>query len=403
VVISPISGGPSEKLGIQPGDRIISVEEEDVASKGIKNEDVIKYLRGEKGSAVNIIIKRRGQDKLIPFTIIRDDIPLYSVDAGIMLTNDIAYIKINRFAATTYKEMMEKANKLTRKGMQKLILDFRGNPGGYLYIANQICDEFLKAGELIVFTEGRNRSKQETFATQNGLLENIQVIALINEGSASASEIVSGALQDNDRGIVIGRRSFGKGLVQEQITLNDGSVMRLTTQRYYTPSGRCIQKDYGGNTKDYYLEQYTRKDTLTHHSNSLKYTTKKGRIVYGGGGITPDIIIERDTTLNYLQINKIMSKGWINKFCFEKSEDLRRQNISNYNQIDMANMYADFIQYLKQKNSKFELKLGAAEFKYLKNLLLGGIARNLWGNDTYYQVLSLEDEYIQRAINEFEY
>jgi carboxyl-terminal processing protease len=401
VVVSPISGGPSEKLGIQSGDRIISVEEEDVASTGVKNEDVIKLLRGEKGSAVNIIIKRRGQDELIAFTIIRDDIPLYSVDAGIMLTNDIAYIKINRFAATTYNEMMEKANKLTKKGMRKLILDFRGNPGGYLYIANQICDEFLKAGELIVFTEGRNRSKKETFATKNGLLENIKVIALINEGSASASEIVSGALQDNDRGLVIGRRSFGKGLVQEQITLNDGSVMRLTTQRYYTPSGRCIQKDYGGNTKDYYLEQYTRKDTLTHHSNSLKYTTKKGRIVYGGGGITPDIIIERDTTLNYLQINKIMSKGWINKFCFEKSEDLRKQNISNYNQIDMANMYANFTQYLKQKNSKFELKLGAAEFKYLENLLLGGIARNLWGNDTYYQVLSLEDEYIQRAINEF--
>jgi carboxyl-terminal processing protease len=401
VVVSPISGGPSEKLGIQSGDRIISVEEEDVASTGVKNEDVIKLLRGEKGSAVNIIIKRRGQDELIAFTIIRDDIPLYSVDAGIMLTNDIAYIKINRFAATTYNEMMEKANKLTKKGMRKLILDFRGNPGGYLYIANQICDEFLKAGELIVFTEGRNRSKKETFATKNGLLENIKVIALINEGSASASEVVSGALQDNDRGLVIGRRSFGKGLVQEQITLNDGSVMRLTTQRYYTPSGRCIQKDYGGNTKDYYLEQYTRKDTLTHHSNSLKYTTKKGRIVYGGGGITPDIIIKRDTTLNYLQINKIMSKGWINKFCFEKSEDLRKQNISNYNQIDMANMYANFTQYLKQKNSKFELKLGAAEFKYLENLLLGGIARNLWGNDTYYQVLSLEDEYIQRAINEF--
>jgi carboxyl-terminal processing protease len=401
VVVSPISGGPSEKLGIQSGDRIISVEEEDIASTGVKNEDVIKLLRGEKGSAVNIIIKRRGQDELIAFTIIRDDIPLYSVDAGIMLTNDIAYIKINRFAATTYNEMMEKANKLTKKGMRKLILDFRGNPGGYLYIANQICDEFLKAGELIVFTEGRNRSKKETFATKNGLLENIKVIALINEGSASASEIVSGALQDNDRGLVIGRRSFGKGLVQEQITLNDGSVMRLTTQRYYTPSGRCIQKDYGGNTKDYYLEQYTRKDTLTHHSNSLKYTTKKGRIVYGGGGITPDIIIKRDTTLNYLQINKIMSKGWINKFCFEKSEDLRKQNISNYNQIDMANMYANFTQYLKQKNSKFELKLGAAEFKYLENLLLGGIARNLWGNDTYYQVLSLEDEYIQRAINEF--
>ena len=401
VVVSPISGGPSEKLGIQSGDRIINVEQEDVASTGIKNEGVIKRLRGEKGSAVNIIIKRRGQNDLMPFVIVRDDIPLYSVDAGIMLTNDIAYIKINRFSATTYKEMMEKINTLTTKGMQKLILDFRGNPGGYLHIANQICDEFLKAGELIVFTEGRNRNKQETFATKNGELENVKVIVLINEGSASASEIVSGAFQDNERGLIIGRRSFGKGLVQEQITLNDGSVIRLTTQRYYTPSGRCIQKDYGENTKDYYLEQYTRNDTSIHHSDSLKYTTKNGRIVYGGGGITPDIIIERDTNLNYLQINKMMSKGWINEFCFEKSEALKNQNISNYKQIDMDIIYAKFIQYLKQKDSKFNLKLGAAEFKYLENLLLATISRNLWDNDTYYKVLSQEDTYIQRAINNF--
>ena len=401
VVISPISGGPSEKLGIQSGDRIVSVEKEDVASTGIKNEDVIKLLRGEKGSTVNIIIKRRGQNELMPFAIVRDDIPLYSVDAGIMLTNDIAYIKLNRFAATTYNEMMEKANTLTAKGMQKLILDFRGNPGGYLHIANQICDEFLQAGELIVFTKGRNRSKEETFATQNGSLENIQVIALIDEGSASASEIVSGALQDNDRGLVIGRRSFGKGLVQEQIILNDGSVIRLTTQRYYTPSGRCIQKDYEENTKNYYLEQYTRNDTSMHNPENLKYTTKRGRIVYGGGGITPDIIIQRDTNVNYLQINKMISKGWINEFCFEKSELLKQQNISNYKQIDMANIYSHFIQYLKQKNSTFKLKLNTTELIYLENLLLATISRNLWDNDTYYKVLSKEDKYIQKAISNF--
>ena len=401
VVISPISGGPSEKLGIQSGDRIISVEKEDVASTGIKNEEVFKLLRGEKGSIVNITIKRKGQEKLIPFAIVRDDIPLYSVDAGIMLTNNIAYIKINRFAATTYDEMMEKANGLKAKGMQKLILDFRGNPGGYLHIANQICDEFLKEGELIVFTKGRNRSKVETFATQNGSLENIKVIALINEGSASASEIVSGALQDNDRGLVIGRRSFGKGLVQEQIGLNDGSVMLLTTQRYYTPSGRCIQKDYGENAKDYYLEQYTRKDTVTPNTKNLKYTTKKGRVVYGGGGITPDIIIESDTSVNYLQINEMMSKGWINEFCFEKSEVLKKQNISNYTQIDKKNIYSEFIKYLGRKDSKFKLNLGASEFKYLENLLLATISRSLWDNDTYYKVLSGEDEYIQRAIAEF--
>ena len=206
VVVSAISGGPSEKLAIQSGDRIIKVEEEDVASTGIKNEGVIKRLRGKKGSVVNITIKRRGQTVLMPFSITRDDIPLYSVDAGIILEDNIGYIKINRFAATTYDEMMEKANILQKEGMEKLILDLRGNPGGYLHIASQICDEFLKDGELIVFTEGRNRNREEAFASKKGQLENVPIIVLIDEGSASASEIVSGALQDNDRGIIIGRR-----------------------------------------------------------------------------------------------------------------------------------------------------------------------------------------------------
>ena len=397
VVISAISGGPSEKLGIQSGDRIVTVDKEGVASININNDGVIKRLRGEQGSTVNINIKRRGQKELMPFAIVRDEIPLYSVDAGIMLNNDIGYIKINRFAATTYDEMIEKTRSLKTKGMQKLILDLRNNPGGYLHIANQMCDEFLKDGELIVFTEGRNRGKEETYATEKGELETIKIVVLINEGSASASEIVSGALQDNDRGLVIGRRSFGKGLVQEQITLNDGSVVRLTTQRYYTPSGRCIQKDYGENAKDYYLEQYTR-DGVTEYPDSLKYTTKNGRTVYGGGGITPDITIERDSAVNYLQINKMISKGWVNEFCFEKSEDLK--NITHYNKINTTAIYQEYLSYIKQKDADFKLELGTLEKSYFKNLLLATIARNKWDNDTYYEILSQEDEYIQRAINE---
>jgi carboxyl-terminal processing protease len=400
VVVSAIAGGPSERLGIQSGDRIIEVEKEDVASTGIKNEGVIKLLRGEKGSIVNINIKRRGQLELIPFAITRDDIPLYSVDAGIMLKEQIGYVKINRFAATTYEEMMEKVNFLQQAGMQKLILDLRGNPGGYLHIANQMCDEFLKDGELIVFTEGRNRPKEETFATKNGRLENIKVIVLIDEGSASASEIVSGALQDNDRGKIIGRRSFGKGLVQEQIPLQDGSVIRLTTQRYYTPSGRCIQKDYGGNEKDYYLEQYTRKDT-TSQPDSLIYTTKNGRTVYGGGGITPDIIIKRDSTANYLQINRMISKGWLNEFCLKQSEQLKKKNIKSNTEIDKAVIYTQYKEFVNEKDKNFKLKLGSTELKYFSNLLKATICRNLWDNDIYYSVLSAEDEFIQRAINEF--
>lgn len=402
VVVSPISGGPSEKLGIQSGDRIINVEKENVAGVGITNDGVINRLRGEKGSDVSIIIKRRGQNQLIKYKITRDDIPLFSVDASIMLQNNIGYIKINRFAATTYVEMMKKVNTLKTQGMEKLIIDFRGNPGGYLHVANQICDEFLKLGELIVFTKGRNRSINKTFATNNGSLEDIKIIALINEGSASASEIVAGALQDNDRGIIIGRRSFGKGLVQEQIPLNDGSIIRLTTQRYFTPSGRCIQKNYGKNIKDYYLEQYTRNDTLINLPDTLKHKTKNGRIVYGGGGINPDIIIDRDTNLNYLQINKIMSKGWINEFCFEKSEFYKKNKIKNYQQINLTDVYFEFQQYIKKRDNKFELKLGEVELKYLKNIILASISRNLWDNNTYYEILAQEDEYIIRAIKELD-
>ena len=396
VVISAISGGPSKKLGIRSGDRIIKVEEENVAGIEIKNEGVIKRLRGEKGSIVNISIKRRGEKNIIYFSIKRDDIPLYSVDTGIMLEDNIGYIKISRFAATTYNEMMKKVEFLQNKGMSKLILDLRGNPGGYLQIANQICDEFLKNGELIVFTEGRNRKREETFATQNGQLENLKIIALINEGSASASEIVAGALQDNDRGIIIGRRSFGKGLVQEQISLKDGSALRLTTQRYYTPSGRCIQKDYKVNKDDYYLEQYTRNGKFD-YPDSLKYTTKNGRTVYGGGGINPDIIVKRDSSLNFLFINQMISKGWVNTYCFEKSELLQTKNINNYNQININNIYKSFLRFAKQKDKEFKIKLGEKETKYFKNLLLATIARNLWGNDTYHEILIQEDDFILKA------
>ena len=384
VVISAIAGGPSEKLGIQSGDRIIEVEGENVASIGITNEDVINSLRGEKGSPVKISIKRNKEKKLLPFTIIRDDIPLVSVDAGFMITNEIGLIKINRFAANTYNEMVEKTDSLKIIGMKKLILDLRSNPGGYLHIANKICDEFLKDNELIVYTEGDKRGKIEYHATSSGNLEQTEIAVLINEGSASASEIVAGAIQDNDRGIIIGKRSFGKGLVQEQIILTDGSVIRLTTQRYFTPSGRCIQTQY-------------RETTNNNKSDSLKYFTKEGRIVYGGGGISPDLIIYDDSTENYSQINQLMYLGIINDFCLEYSINARKNKVSNYTQINVSDLYNKFILYTKNKDQKLELNLGETELKYLKNLLLATTARNIWGSNTYHQIISKEDKYVQLA------
>ena len=398
VVISAISGGPSEKLGILSGDRIVKIEDKNVASIGINNKDVISSLRGVKGSPVNITIKR-GKDELMPFTIIRDKIPLYSVDVGIMLKNEIGYIKINRFSATTYTEMMEKIVILKNKGMEKLILDLRGNPGGYLHVASQICDEFLKEKELIVFTEGRNRKKKEIFATNNGILEDLKINIIIDEGSASASEIIAGAIQDNDRGKIIGRKSFGKGLVQEQIPMKDGSLLRLTTQRYYTPSGRCIQKDYSSNKHEYFLEKkYPEKKAID--STKLIYTTKKGRTVYGGGGITPDIIIERDTNLNYYQINYMISKGWINEYCLRKSHAFDKNGVQNYKEININQVYLDYLKFINQKDPNFNLQLGQIELNYFKNLIQANISRNLWKNDIYYTILAKEDEYIQTALQE---
>ena len=402
VVVAAISGGPSEKLGIQSGDRIIEVERENVASISIKNEGVIERLRGEKGTIVRIKILRKGNSQLLDFAIVRDDIPLYSVDASIMLSPNTGYIKVNRFAATTFDEFMTGINKLLTSGMQELILDLRGNPGGYLTVAISICDEILGEDNLIVYTKGRNRARENIYATNNGVLQNTEIIVLIDEGSASASEIVAGAVQDNDRGLVIGRRSFGKGLVQEQIELNDGSVIRLTTQRYYTPSGRCIQRNYGENDKEYYTEPYLTKKLNI--KDTLIFTTKKGRTVYGGGGISPDIMIERDSALNYLQINLMISKGWVNEFCLNHSFILKNKKNQNSKQLFISSdnqdeIYSSFLDFLQQKGEALEIAIGEVELKYLKTLLKATIARNLWDSETYYKILIKEDSFIKKAIS----
>ena len=401
VVVSPISGGPSERLGIKSGDRIVEVEDENVAGIGIENQGVIDRLRGEIGTIVCIKIKRKNENNLIDYSITRGEIPLLSLDVKLMLTNDIGYIKLNRFSGTTTDEFIESAKSLLNSGMQKLILDLRGNPGGYLGAAINVSNQFLGGEEMIVFTEGRNRKRQEFYADKSGLLTQTNVVVLVDEGSASASEIVAGALQDNDRGTIVGRRTFGKGLVQEQIPLYDGSVVRLTTQRYYTPTGRSIQKPYeNGKAEDYFLEVYERgeKDSAK-QSDSLFFTTPKGNIVYGGGGITPDFFVPTDTSLSSKKLSVFFSKNWIFDFCFDYA-DGHRDNFTK-EQLLKRYIYTDFVSFVSNKNSDFEFDLSANEKSYLVKQLKANIGRNLWGNEIFYSILLEEDKFVESAIKEF--
>ena len=403
-VVAAISGGPSEKLGILSGDKIIYVEDENVAGVDIKNKGVIKRLRGKKGTIVKIKIKRSGLKDLVDFSIKRDKIPLNSVDASFLISyvdiglrKNIGYIKINRFSATTYSEFLKSVLSLLDLGMESLILDLRGNPGGYMHMATEICDEILEEDRLIVFSKGRNRPQQNIYSNKKGVLKNTDIIVLIDEGSASASEIIAGAIQDNDRGVIIGRRSFGKGLVQEQIDLNDGSAIRITTQRYYTPSGRCIQKPYKNNLKENAIT-----DTVE-TKDSLTYKTRLGRNVYGGGGILPDIIIKRDTSVKYILTYNVLSKNWINEFCLMYSNKMQNK-VSLKDEFDFIHnieedmIYNEFLDYINKKGNKIKATKG--EVGYLKNLIKSNIGRNIWGRNTFYEIRLKEDKFIKKAINE---
>src|SRR6478735_8829549 len=310
VVVSPLGGGPSEAVGLRSGDKIVKVDDKVVAGINITNADVMKYLKGPKGSEVKIEIARKREKNLLSFTIIRDKIPQYSVEASYMIDHEIGYIKVSRFSQTTYDEFQESLTKLKERGMKKLVLDLQGNPGGYMNQAIDLADEFLPTGEKIVFTKGKDtRYNSEAMSTKKGEFESGDLIVLVNEGSASASEILAGALQDNDRALVVGRRSFGKGLVQSPFDLSDGSELRLTISRYYTPSGRSIQKPYTDGA-EYAMDIVSRYDhgeffhaDSIHFNDSLKYATTSGRSVYGGGGIMPDYFVPLDTTLNSHYLN----------------------------------------------------------------------------------------------------
>ena len=411
MVVSPISGGPSESLGIISGDRIVKIEGENVAGIGIKNQDVMDKLRGEKGSKVTISIKRRGIVDLIDFTITRDKIPIFSIDAAYMATPEIGYIKINRFAATTMKEFDEGLTKLKKQGMKDLILDLRGNSGGYLSTAIKLADEFLPSRKLIVYTEGRSFPKDEKYATSLGDLEEGKVVVLINEGSASASEIVSGAIQDHDRGLVIGRRSFGKGLVQKPYSLPDGSAVRLTISRYYTPTGRCIQKPYEDGNKEYQKDISKRlesgelfnQDSID-FPDSLKYTTPNGRTVYGGGGIMPDIFTPLDTTMNSNYYSDISRKGIFNRFSIDYMDKNRKQLSKRYKTLEAFKNEFLVDEKLIENFKSFAAKEGV-EFigedfitseKLIKNQLKAMLARGIWKTEGYYYIINeLSDPYLE--------
>lgn len=410
-VVTPLSGGPSEALGILAGDKIIKIDDKNVAGTGIKNEDVVSKLRGDKGTKVKVSILRSGSRDLIVYTITRDKIPIYSIDAAYMVDNELGYIRINRFSATTYEEFMRSLEKLKTAGITKLILDLRGNPGGYLNAAIGIADEFLENKKLIVYTQGHSYPRYDYYARSDGLFEKGDLAVLIDQGSASASEIVSGAVQDWDRGIVLGRRSFGKGLVQEQYTLPDSSALRLTVARYYTPSGRCIQRPYKDGFEKYYEEiderflhgEFQNADSI-HQQDTVKYFTSKGRVVYGGGGIIPDIFVPLDTAGNSSYLRELFAKGIIAQFAYHYVGNHKADLEKYKNSVEFAKnfsidekMMKEFIDYAEQHSVPFDEN----GFKKSKTILIvrlkAYMAQQVWKSEDQYPVLQQIDNAFQKA------
>lgn len=413
-VVNPINGGPSEKAGIRAGDRIVKVNGVTVAGIKITNKQVFEKLRGASGTTVKVSIQRGNDKRLIDYKIVRGKIPIYSLDIAYMVTADIGFIKISRFAGTTYQEYLDAFNKLTHQGMKKLILDLRGNGGGYLKAAVDIADEFLSDGLMIVYTKGRTHPREEYKATTKGGFENNKIVVLIDEGSASASEIVAGALQDNDRAVIVGRRSFGKGLVQNQMDLPDGSAVRLTVARYYTPTGRCIQKPYDKGLEDYYNEEYTRYENgELYHADSMKvdksqqFRTPAGKIVYGGGGITPDAFVPIDTIKFNPIVNRLNYHGVLNSFAFDFADKQRDQMLKQYTsakqfikdyKVDETTI-TSLKNYLTTQNKDIKVQLIGQE-KGLHLLLKALIGRHLYDRDAYYPVLYSDDSAVLKAQEE---
>lgn len=407
-VVSPISGGPSEKVGIQAGDRIVKINGQNAAGIGITNADVFEKLRGKKGTKVNVSVKRRGyKDELLDFTITRDEIPIFSIDASYKVNDNTGYIKLNRFASTSIEEFEEAAKELKKQNVNNLILDLSDNGGGYLDVAVKLADQFLENSKLIVYTEGLHSPRRDYKATKKGHFEEGNVVIIIDEGSASASEIVAGAIQDWDRGIIVGRRSFGKGLVQRPLMLPDGSVIRLTVARYYTPTGRLIQKPYDQGydayTKDI-IDRVNKGELVYSDSiefpDSLKYhTLKKNRPVYGGGGIMPHIFVPVDTSGYSPYYRDLIRKGVLYRFVLNYVDKHRNKFLSKYKTFskykEEFNVNEKVISQLKNFAEKEGIKFNQEDFstskEHISKLLKAYMARDLWDNSGYYRIMNDTD------------
>lgn len=426
LVIQPVSNGPSEKVGILAGDRIVAVNDSAIAGVKMSTEDIMSRLRGPKDSEVKLTIVRRGVDDQLYFTVKRDKIPILSLDASYMIQPKTGYIRINRFGATTAEEFAEALKSLQKKGMKDLILDLQGNGGGYLNAAIDLANEFLKQKELIVYTEGRAARRSDFFAKGTGNFKNGRLIILVDEYSASASEIVTGAIQDWDRGVVVGRRTFGKGLVQRPIDLPDGSMIRLTIARYYTPSGRCIQKPYdstanldgrltGENSQDKYnqelIDRFNHGEMIhadsIHFADSLKAQTKRmGRTVYGGGGIMPDFFVPIDTTQYTDYHRNLVAKGVVIKATTGYIEKYRKELQNKYKKFEAFNekfeiddnFLAEIRALADKEKIKFDEKQYNQSLPLIKTQLKALIARDLWDMNEYFQVMNSTNQSVQQAL-----
>ena len=423
-VVTPLAGGPSESVGIQSGDAIIKANNKSLTGKESNSTNIFANLRGKRGSEAKLEIKRRGFKDLLKFTVVRDKIPQYSIDAAYLMEDKkTAYIKINRFSETTYDEFKQHLSALQKQGMKQLLLDLRGNPGGYMDRATDIVDELVGGKDVLVYTDGKDaRSNRKTFAEKDGMFEKGSVIVLVDEGSASASEIVSGALQDYDRALVVGRRTFGKGLVQQPIQLSDGSELRLTISRYYIPSGRSIQKPYTKGHLDNYEHElqersksgeYFIADSIKNNPK-MRFKTKGGRVVYGGGGVTPDVFVPRDTSHITKYLLELYGKNILREYALNYANDNRKafekQSFNSF--LNDFEVSEPMLETIKKLANSSEIKFNATDYihskDFIKLQIKANIARHIWQrnvknglNNEFYKIIFGEDPIVETAMKQF--